>query len=67
MANIAAIILFALFLFGGGVLVAVFAQKRGRSGRTWAIVSILLSPPVAFLVLLLLAAKDHRPPLAGLV
>ncbi|WP_274788766.1 zinc ribbon domain-containing protein [Salmonella enterica] len=51
-----------VFLLLLSVLVGVFASKRGRSGIGWFLVSVVLSPLIAFIILLVIRdiASEER-------
>ena len=42
------------------VLVGAFAEKRGRSGVGWFFLALLISPLIAFLVLLLIGENRDK-------
>lgn len=55
-------VIFVFFWLLWSVLVGVFASKRGRSGIGWFLVSVVLSPLIAFIILLVIRdiASEER-------
>lgn len=51
---------FFLFWVIFSIIVAMFAGRRGRSGAGWLLISLLLSPLIAFLLLLVLPSADDK-------
>jgi hypothetical protein len=52
---------FAIFWVGFAIIVGIFASRRGRSGFGWFLLSALISPLLAGLLVLVLAnLKDEE-------
>ena len=49
-----------LFWIGGAILVGMLASKRGRSGGAWFVLSLIFSPLLAGLFVLVLGMADSK-------
>lgn len=51
---------FLLFWLGGAILVSILASKRGRSGGGWFVLSLIISPLLAGLFVLVLGSVSDE-------
>jgi len=56
------IFLYAVF----AIPVAVYANHKKRRGIIWFLLSILISPPIAFLILLIIGSPPRSVPMTGI-